>query len=150
MTANPEPKAKPPFLRRRWPYFALGFLLALPVPNLAWRAFERFWYGGPTKEIIVMEFDAHLIEARGQQRYIDGSQEWIRMSDGKTLVWDSVRTASSTATIRIRYYDPPDLTIREADATVDLDSVWRRCFVQIRHRAEQIEISPCLPGLRGP
>ena len=144
------PNSKPPFLRRRWPYFVLGFLAAVPAPRLGWLAIERFWYGGPTTLVSVIEIDRDFAGPRLRDRKVDGFQEWIRMSDGKTIVWDRVRTASPSVTIEFRYVDEANRTTREGRATIgNLDPKWRECLILIRHYAEHTDIQSCLPGVPG-
>lgn len=148
MTAASEPKTKPPFLRRRWPYFVLGFLLALPTHRLAWFAFERALYGGPTTKITVVEIDAPLAGPRVTDRLVNGSQRWIRMSDGKTIVWERTRVSSPNVKIEFRYDDGSNRTSREGEATIDLAPDLHECLIQIRHGIEHTEITPCLPIVR--
>lgn len=149
MNAIPEPRIKPPFLRRRWPYFVLGFLLALPAPNLAWRAFERFWYGGPTITVTLIEIDRPAENFRLMRRTVAGDRPPTRFADSLVVETHPVRTADTTAQFEIAYVDDLTREIRAAKVEIALDPRGADCRVIARHREYGIEISPCLPFVRG-
>jgi hypothetical protein len=149
MTAAPEPNSKPPFLRRRWPFFVLGFLLALPAPNLAWRAFEHWFYGGPTITVTLIEIDRPAGNFRLMDRSIAGGWPPARFADRQVVETHPVRTADTTAQFEIAYVDDLTREIRAAKVEIALDPRGADCRVIARHREHGIEISPCLPFVRG-
>jgi hypothetical protein len=144
MNDAPDANSKPPFLRRRWPYFVLGFLAALPAPNLAWRAFEHVFYGGPTIAVTVIEIDPPREPFRQISRSVGYEGPEIHFANDQVYVTRPVRTARPSVDIEIGYVDQASGTIRSAKAPVTLDRSKSSCQVVIRHQAEGIDISPCM------
>jgi hypothetical protein len=149
MNDAPDANSKPPFMRRRWPFFVLGFLAALPAPNLAWRAFEHWLYGGPTITVTVIEIDRPRDNFRLTNRSISGGWPATRFVDGQVLETHPVRTADSIAKIEIAYADRVTHEVRSAEVAIPLDPNGSDCRIVVRHRPSEIEVSPCLPVLRG-
>lgn len=149
MAAIAEPKSKPPFLRRRWPYFVLGFLAALPAPRLGWLAIERLWYGGPTITVTLIEIDRPGENFRLMRRTVASDRPPTRFADRQVVETHPVRTAETTAKIEIVYVDHATQETRAAKAEIPLDPRGADCRVIARHRENGIEIAPCLPFVRG-
>ena len=139
MTAEP----KPPLLRRRWPFFVLGFLAALPAPNLAWRAFEHWLYGGPTITVTVIEIDHPGDPYRERTRWVGYMGPEINFANDEVYVTRPVRIARPSVDIEIGYVDRTTGRTLSAKALVPLDQK-SNCYVIIRHRADGIDISPCM------
>lgn len=149
MTEAAEAKAKTPFLRRRWPYFVLGFLAALPAPNLAWRAFEYWLYGGKTITVTVIEIDYPGDPFRQISLGVGYTGPEIQYANDQVSLTRPVRTARPNENIEIGYRDHATGRTLSAEATVALNRK-NDCYVVVRHRADGIDISPCMrvvPGL---
>lgn len=144
MTVPPEPESKPPFLRRRWPYFVLGFLFALPAPQLGWFAFERVFFGGPTITVTVIEIDAPRGDFRLMRRDVAYDRPQAHFVGSRVVELHPVRTAKASAEVLVTYLNTTTEEVRTASAEIDLSGRDRDCRVVVRHRPEAIEISPCL------
>jgi hypothetical protein len=144
MADAPAANSKPPFMRRRWPFFVLGFLAALPAPNLAWRAFEHALYGGPTVNVTVIEIDRPPESIWFAFRKIGYEGPEIRRADDRTILTRPVRTALPIVDIDIQYQHKDNGRVIAIRAAVQLDRDKGDCYVVVRHRPEEIEISQCM------
>ncbi len=144
MAAIADPKSKPPFLRRRWPYFVLGFLAALPAPRLGWLAIERALYGGPTTTVTLIEIDHPDDPFRLMSRSVGIQWAGTNYANERVLVTYPVRTPESSVDVKIRYADRATGAAMTAEASVPLDRRFGNCYVAVRHRPDGIDISNCL------